>query len=233
MHKILPATAIAALLAVLLSTPAIASSTTVGVDDGISSENHAGYAVAAHGPLHEVVARWVQPTPTCGSQPTYANVQAELAKKTHIFKVGTASNCRGGNPVAYAWFYSSADQRQRLPRTVLPGDVMRVKVSWYHREVEYSISNLTRHWGLGVGMFDGYSRVATRATFGLAARSGTTGALPLTDIGTVHFLACWVQGQKITDADATAVTMSHGRVVKAEPGPIDPPGAFSVTWHHI
>ncbi len=232
MLKTLPAAASAALLAALLSTPAMAGATPAGAADGVSSANHAGYVVAGQGPLHKVTARWVQPTATCGSRPTYANVQAELAKKTHIFKIGTAVNCRGGSPVAYAWYYGSADGRSRLPRKVLPGDVMRVTVMWYHREAEFAISNLTRHWGLGVGMFDGFYQVPTRASFALAARSGTGGALPLTEVGTVKFLACWVDGVKITDAASTSVTMTRGQTVKAEPGPISPPGSFGVTWRH-
>jgi Peptidase A4 family len=230
-NKTMPTAAIAALLAVLVSTPAEAVPNGTVAADAVSSANHAGYVLAGQGPVHKVTARWVQPTPTCGRGSSYANIQAELAKKTHIFKLGTAVNCRGGDPVAYAWYYNAADRRQRVPRVVNPGDVMRVTVSWYHWEADYAISDVTRHWNLGVGMAGGYNQVPTRASFAVAARSGAEGALPLTDVGTVSFLACWVDGEKITVAESTAVTMTQGRIVKAEPGPIDA-GAFSVTWRH-
>jgi len=222
---------LSALAALLVGAPAVAA-VPPRPAAGIESANHSGYVVAGQGGLHEMTAEWVQPQAECGSDPTYANIQLELAKKTAITKIGTAVECHHGKPVAYAWYTGFDRGRYRLPDRLLAGDHITVSVSWYHDEARVSISNETRHWGAGVGMADGFVQVPTRVSLGVAARVSEHGPLPLADFGIVEFSGASVDGQPISASTATPVTMVSGRTVQAKPGPIDPPGAFGVAWRH-
>lgn len=233
MRHRLSALTLAALTTVAAVGAAVPAQAAVAGLQGLTSPNHAGYLVAGGGLTHDVVAQWVQPAASCGSGTTFADVEVVLARGMAVTKMGTSADCRKGIPVYSAWYTGfDVGHRYRVPRRVMPGDVMRVTIDWRHYEADVTIRDVTRHWSAGAGEAGGDAGLPTRVSFALAARSGADGALPLTDVGTVSFHRCSVDGELITGDTATAVTMSRDDTVRALPRAIGAAGDFSVTWQH-
>lgn len=200
--------------------------------DTVPSLNHAGYGVTADA-VHRVVAGWTQPKVTCGASTSYADFRISFAHGVHPVALGTAAECHHGVATYYAW-ESAGGRRQRLDEVVRAGDVMQASLMTTRSGISTSIDDQTQGWGEGSGSGgSGGPPQMTRATFGVFARSGSAGVLPLAHFAPAEFTKATVNKAPLAGPDARRFTMRDvAGGVKAVASQLGDGGSFDVTWRH-
>jgi hypothetical protein len=210
------------------ATPATAASSP---GQATPSLNRAGYVVRTDA-VKVVKLRWVQPAADCAKGASFANVRVGFARSRHEVAVGTSLACHGGQPSYDAWM-NFGDGPERLDETVRAGDVITATLTASKHSLSLEIDDPTSGWGEGAVTGGPRDVHMTRAFFGVTARAGDSGVLPLADFGKAVFTDATVNGQPVGDAGAQAVLMqSQAGVVKAVPGDVRNGKAFTVTWQH-
>jgi hypothetical protein len=210
------AAVVAALVVGGLAASGPATAAPAGAADNAVSPDHAGFVVTADA-VHAVRARWVQPAATCQQGASYADFRISFSTGSREVAIGSAAECNGGAPILYAWT-KFGGKRVRLDETLNSGDTMVGRLTSGPKGISVLIGDQTAGWGealagTGMGKPD-----FTDAFFGVTARTGQSGVLPLTDFGSLKLIDCRVNHQPVQDLSPQLVTMeSHSGVVKAEP----------------
>src|SRR3974390_418463 len=115
-----------------------------------SSDNWAGYA--AYGtPFRSVSGSWVQPSAQCFGRPLssteaafWVGLGGNAASSTKVEQIGTEADCDpNGKPDYYAWYELWPADGHVLELDVLPGDLIRARVTLGPNNVRVSIDDVT------------------------------------------------------------------------------------------
>jgi hypothetical protein len=163
---------------------------------------------------------------------TFASIQVGVTNRGQGIQVGTAADCKSGQPVYYAW-HSFHGHRLVIDQSVAAGDRMRIAIGYRHLHRGFNITDVTQGWAVGSESGGPTNPPMYRAAFLVTARSDGDRALPLTDFSRATFLHSRVNGQVINLQGVSYVTMeTPAGVPKAFPLPLRPHGRFAVLWQH-
>jgi hypothetical protein len=217
-----------------------------------SSLNWAGYA-ATGASFSSVSGSWRQPTASCPANKTqlaafWVGLDGYASSDPSVQQIGTDSDCvkgkgkNGGGPSYYAWFEMYPAALVILPSSsypVSPGDAITASVSvdgtgyllvlvdagrWTYASVQTpSIrpQNSSAEW------------IAEAPT---SCKGSSCKILPLADFGSLVFTGAKANGQPISSASNSRITMANksGKKVKAQTSALVSAGsAFSVSWQHV
>jgi hypothetical protein len=198
-----------------------------------TSNNWSGYAVTG-GRFTSVSASWVQPSGSCTSQTTYASfwIGIDGDGSNSVEQTGSEVDCRGGQPVYYAWYEMYPQYPVNFQKTVRPGDVFTSSITTNGKgSFTMTISDTTQHWSKTVTKKYKPAQLYSAEVIAEAPSSGS-GVLPLTNFGTMQFSASDANGSSMAGQNPDEITMQSGSTVKAQPSAMDGSGDFTDTWHH-
>jgi hypothetical protein len=202
--------------------------------EAAKSQNWSGYA--AHGNSYKnISASWVEPTGHCTSRRTFSSFWVGLDgfTSTTVEQTGSEADCAGGQARYFGWYEMFPALPVNFSNPVRPGDHFTGSVT-FTGSGHYTLvlKDITRGWSHTVhktltGAANASAEVIAEAP------SSSTGILPLTNFGTVHFSNATVDGAAIGKASPTKIIMVNpsGRAedsVSALAGGT----AFSATWLH-
>jgi hypothetical protein len=205
-------------------------------DTTVYSTNWAGYAASGSaGDFSNVSANWHQPAVTCAAGETSYSaywVGLDGYNSKTVEQIGTASDCKNGNPKYYAWYEMYPKFGAICSLEVSPGDAIAASVSYDRGSGQITAK-----------LVDGSdSCTATAKTTGSMARSsaeviieapssnhGPGSTLGLADFGTVTFTGSTVDGAKLAKSSPDEIIMGTKDSVNAQPSSLRK-GRFSVTW---
>lgn len=198
-----------------------------------ASVNWSGYSVTG-GPFSSVSAAWTQPTVDCSARETsYASfwVGIDGDGSDTVEQIGTATDCRRGDPTYYAWYEMYPKFPVTLAMSVSPGDVVEASVTTGARGTfVLSLRNATTDTSFTTTQRMRRARMVSAEVIA-EAPSGPRGVLPLANFGTVTFASSTVDGIRIGDFSPEKIVMvDDAGLVKAQPADLTAGTDFSVTW---
>jgi hypothetical protein len=200
----------------------------------VESQNWSGYA--AHGKTYRSVsASWVQPTGHCTSSRTFSSFWVGLdgfGSKT-VEQTGSEADCAGGHAQYFAWYEMFPAFPVNFANPVRPGDHFTGSVTVTGGgHYTLVLKDTTRGWSHTI------RKTLTSANNASAeviaeAPSSSSGILPLTNFGTVHFSNAAVDGAAISKSHAVKITMTNGSGrAKDSVSALSGGKSFSVKWLH-
>jgi hypothetical protein len=198
------------------------------------SLNWSGYA--AHGKTYKKIsASWVQPTAHCTSQNTFSSFWVGLDgfNSQTVEQTGTEADCIGGHARYFGWFEMFPAFPVNFSNTVRPADHFTASVT-FNGSGHYTLvlKNITRGWSHTVHKTLNSGKNSSAEVIA-EAPSSSSGVLPLTNFGTVHFSNAKVNGSAIGSFSPTKIIMvnNSGRA-KDSVSALSGGTAFSATWLH-
>jgi hypothetical protein len=217
----------------------------------VSSTNWAGYAVT--GPTNSVSfvsGSWVQPAVTCTGASRYAAfwVGIDGYNSRTVEQTGTESDCIGGVAYYSAWYEFFPAYPVTVSTVVHPGDTFKASVTYVSATIGFRISITDVTTGKTVTHAKTVPTAARSSAEWIAEAPYSSGVLPLTHFGTVHFgtdATGVVHTNEATISGTTAVigafpaanvhriNMATSVHTKAATSVLTPDGtSFNVTWKH-
>lgn len=251
MVLVFPATA-AATLGV---TPAAAPSNALFLSgphaSPVSSTNWAGYAVTgANGSVSFVSGSWIQPTVKCTAASRYAAfwVGIDGYNSRTVEQTGTESDCIGGVAYYSAWYEFYPAYPVTVSMVIHPGDTMKASVTYVSSTVGFRVSITDVTTAVTVTHAKTVPTAKRSSAEWIAEAPYSSGVLPLTNFGTVHFGTDATGVAHTNEATVSGTTAAIGgflapsihRInmatsvhVKAATSVLTPDGtSFNVTWKH-
>jgi hypothetical protein len=219
----------------------------VFLKNGVSS-NWAGYAAVTNlssprsGAVTDVQGSWTVPAVDCSSgKDTYSSywVGIDGYASTSVEQVGTAAECRSGQPRYYAWYEMYPQSPTNLRLQIKPGDLMFGEIKYAGRGMFLmTIADKTTGQNYTTMQF-GPRAKRTSAEWIAEAPVSQSGVLPLADFGTAKFQDSQATINGVTGAiddshwqsDIIAMKDKTG-LTKAITSPLSGGSAFTVTWQH-
>jgi Peptidase A4 family len=202
--------------------------------NAVQSQNWSGFA--AHGKTYrKISASWVQPTAHCTSNRTFSSFWVGLdgfSSKT-VEQTGTEADCVNGHARYFGWYEMFPAFPVNFSNTVRPGDHFTGSVTFNGSgHFTLVLKNTTRGWSHTVHKTrTGAQRSSAEVI--AEAPSSSSGILPLTNFGTVHFSNAKVNGSAIGSFNPTKIIMVNGSGrAKDSVSALSGGTAFSVTWLH-
>ncbi|MFD7901840.1 G1 family glutamic endopeptidase [Kitasatospora sp. NPDC059747] len=198
-----------------------------------TSSNWAGYA-ATGGKFTSVSASWVQPSVSCSGSDTWSSfwVGIDGDGSNSVEQLGTEADCSGGSPVYSSWYEMYPAYPVNFSNSVRPGDRFTASVTTNGSgSFTLTLSDTTQGWKRSVNKTLRSAALASAEVIA-EAPSSSTGVLPLSNFGTVGFSGATANGQSLSAAGASSITMASGSTTKATTSGLSGGGAFSVTWKH-
>ena len=200
----------------------------------VESQNWSGYA--AHGKTYKKIsARWAEPPGHCTSSRTFSSFWVGLDGYTSrtVEQTGSEVDCSGGSPRYFGWYEMFPAFPVNFPNTVHPGDHFTGSVT-FTGSGHYTLvlKDTTSGWSHTIHQT---SAQATNASAEVIAEapSSSSGILPLTNFGTVHFSSALVDGAAISKANGVKITMVNGSGrAKDSVSALSGGENFSVKWLH-
>src|SRR5215470_17065881 len=173
-----------------------------------ASQNWSGYA--AHAKTYKKIsASWVEPTAHCTGSRTFASFWVGLDgynSKT-VEQTGSEVDCSAGHAKYYAWYEMFPAFPVNFSNPVRPGDHFTGSVT-FTGSGHYTLvlKDTTRGWSHTVHKtLRGAANSSTEVI--AEAPSSSSGILPLTNFGTVHFSQAAVNGAAMGSANPTKIIM--------------------------
>jgi hypothetical protein len=194
----------------------------------LESQNWSGYA--ARGKAHKKIsASWVEPTGHCGSSRTWSSFWVGLDGfgSNTVEQTGSEVDCAGGHAKYYSWYEMYPAFPVNFANPVSPGDHFTGSVTFTG-----VLKDTTKGWSNTIKQT---LAGATRASAEVIAEapSSSSGILPLTNFGTVHFTNSQVDGTAIGQASGAKITMVNGSGrAKDSVSALTSNKNFSVKWLH-
>jgi hypothetical protein len=214
-------------------TPSPSPTTGTGVT-AVTSQNWSGYAATgAPGTFTSVAAGWTIPAVTCTGTNTFSSFWVGLDGDgtNTVEQTGTEADCDGSTPAYSGWFEMFPNAPVFYDKPVKPGDIMMASVTAQGGGAfMLTLFDMTQNWS------EITERTSATATLGsaeiIAEAPSDSQVLPLTNFGTVNFVAAAMNNVAIGTTPIDAIAMeSLGGVIEAAPSPISGGiGNFSVTW---
>jgi Peptidase A4 family len=221
-------------LLLLVSPPVAAEASPGPVSPTVASRNWAGYASAGSaGSFSSISARWTQPRVACPKrESSYAAFWVGLdgyGSKT-VEQIGTASECRSGKPVSYAWYEIYPKHGQRCSITIDPGDRIDASVLDRSGRFELRLSDGSRICRVSARAGHRYERSSAEVIVEApSSNHGPKGTLDLANFGSVSFTRARANGDPLAKIGPDRVVMRSPNEVKARPGRLRK-ARFSVAW---
>jgi hypothetical protein len=196
-----------------------------------TSENWSGYAVHS-GTYTSVSASWTEPTANCSKGNGYAAFWIGLDgySSQTVEQTGTDSDCHGGKPHYYGWWEMYPAFSVNLSKTVKPGNRLSASVSYDGSgRFTLKLTDSTEGW-TATETKTLKSAKRSSAEVIIEAPSSTSGELPLSDFGTVHFTASTVDGHGIGGLHPTKITMVYKGRQLDKVTALSGGTSFSGTW---
>jgi peptidase A4-like protein len=196
------------------------------------STNWSGYA--AHGKTYKKIsATWVEPTGHCTSSRTFSSFWVGLDgfSSQTVEQTGTEVDCVSGHARYFGWFEMFPAFPVNFSNAVSPGDHFSGSVT-FNGSGHYTLvlKDTTKGWSHTVHKTLNSAQNSSAEVIA-EAPSSSTGVLPLTNFGTVHFSNSKVNGSAIGGFNPTKITMVNGSgVAKDSVSALSGGTAFSVKW---
>jgi peptidase A4-like protein len=198
------------------------------------STNWSGYA--AHGKTYnKISATWVEPTGHCTSSRTFSSFWVGLDgfNSGTVEQTGTEVDCVSGHARYFGWYEMFPAFPVNFSNAVSPGDHFSGSVTFNGSgHFTLVLKDTTKGWSHTVHKTLNSAKRSSAEVIA-EAPSSSSGVLPLTDFGTVHFGNSKVNGSAIGGFNPTKIVMvnSSGRA-KDSVSALSGGTAFSVTWLH-
>ncbi|HEV3294268.1 MAG TPA: G1 family glutamic endopeptidase [Streptosporangiaceae bacterium] len=200
----------------------------------VESQNWSGYA--AHGKTYKSVsASWVQPTGHCTSSRTFSSFWVGLdgfGSKT-VEQTGSEADCAGGHARYFAWYEMFPAFPVNFANPVRPGDHFTGSVTFTGGgHYTLVLKDISRGWSHTIHKTLASGKNASAEVIA-EAPSSSSGILPLTNFGTVHFSNASVDGAAISKSHPVKITMANGSGrAKDSVSALSGGKSFSVKWLH-
>lgn len=200
----------------------------------VSSQNWSGYA--AHGKTYKKIsASWVEPTGHCTSSRTFSSFWVGLDgfSDQTVEQTGSEVDCAGGHAQYFGWYEMFPAFPVNFTNPVQPGDHFTGSVTFTGGgHYTLVLKDTTQGWSHTVHKTLNGAKNASAEVIA-EAPSSSTGILPLTNFGTVHFSNAAVNGAAMGSASPTEIIMVNGaNRAKDSVSALSGGTAFSVKWLH-
>ena len=198
------------------------------------STNWSGYAAHSH-TYNKVSANWVEPTGHCTSSRTFSSFWVGLDgfNSNTVEQTGSEVDCSGGNARYFAWYEMFPAFPVNFTNPVRPGDHFTGSVT-FTGSGHYTLvlKDTTQGWSHTVHKTLNSGQNSSAEVIA-EAPSSSSGVLPLTNFGTVHFSNAKVNGAAMGNASPTKITMVNGSGrTKDSVSALAGGTAFSAKWLH-
>jgi Peptidase A4 family len=200
----------------------------------LESQNWSGYA--AHGKTYKKIsASWVEPTGHCTSSRTFSSFWVGLdgfGSQT-VEQTGSEVDCAGGKPKYYSWYEMFPAFPVNFSNPVSPGDHFTGSVTFTGSgHFTLVLKDTTKGWSHTIKKTLASAKRASAEVIA-EAPSSSSGILPLTNFGTMHFSNALVNGTAIGQAGGAKIIMVNGSGrAKDSVSALTSSKNFSVTWLH-
>lgn len=200
----------------------------------VASTNWAGYAATgSSGAFSSVSASWAQPDVKCSNGETsYAAFWVGLDGygSGTVEQIGTASECRSGKPVYYAWYEVYPKQAGRCSISINAGDPIDASVEYRSGSFRLALSNGSATCRAGAKASHRFERSSAEVIVEApSSNHGPKGTLDLANFGSVSFSGATANGDPLAKADPDKIVMRSADTVKARPSKLSK-ARFSVDW---
>ena len=200
----------------------------------VSSQNWSGYA--AHSKTYKKIsASWVEPTGHCTSSRTFSSFWVGLdgfGSRT-VEQTGSEVDCIGGHAQYFGWYEMFPAFPVNFANAVRPGDHFTGSVT-FTGSGHYTLvlKDTTQGWSHTIHKTLASAKNASAEVIA-EAPSSSSGILPLTNFGTVHFSNASVDGASMSAAHGVKITMVNGSGrAKDSVSALSSGKNFSVKWLH-
>ena len=198
------------------------------------STNWSGYA--ARGKTYKKIsASWVEPTGHCGSSRRWSSFWVGLDGfgSNTVEQTGSEVDCVSGHAKYYSWYEMFPAFPVNFSSPVSPGDHFTGSVTFTGSgHFTLVLKDTTKGWSHTIKKtLASAKRVSAEVI--AEAPSSSTGILPLTNFGTMHFTNALVNGTAIGQAGGAKITMVNGSGrAKDSVSALTSSKNFSVKWLH-
>src|SRR6516164_7808719 len=199
-----------------------------------ASQNWTGYA--AHAKTYKKIsASWVEPTAHCTGSPTFSSFWVGLDgfNSQSVEQTGSEVDCRSGGAKYYAWYEMFPAFPVNFSSPVHPGDHFTGSVTFTGTgHYTLVLKDTTKGWSHTIKKtLASAKRVSAEVI--AEAPSSSSGILPLTNFGTMHFSNSLVDGTAIGQAGGAKIIMVNGNGrAKDSVSALTSSKNFSVKWLH-
>jgi len=198
------------------------------------STNWSGYA--ARGKTYKKIsASWVEPTGHCGSSRTWSSFWVGLDGfgSNTVEQTGSEVDCVSGHAKYYSWYEMFPAFPVNFSNPVSPGDHFTGSVTFTGSgHFTLVLKDTTKGWSHTIKKTLGSAQRASAEVIA-EAPSSSSGVLPLTNFGTMHFTNSLVDGTAIGSAGGVKITMVNGSGrAKDSVSALTSSKNFSVKWLH-
>jgi hypothetical protein len=198
------------------------------------SQNWSGYAAHAKA-YNKISASWVEPTAHCASSRTFSSFWVGLDGfgSNSVEQTGSEVDCAGGKPKYYSWYEMFPAFPVNFSNPVSPGDHFTGSVTFTGSgHFTLVLKDTTKGWSHTIKKTLASAKRASAEVIA-EAPSSSSGILPLTNFGTVHFSNALVDGTAIGSAGGVKITMVNGSGrAKDSVSALTSSKNFSVKWLH-
>ena len=198
------------------------------------STNWSGYA--AHGKTYKKIsASWVEPTGHCGTGRTWSSFWVGLDGfgSNTVEQTGSEVDCVSGHAKYYSWYEMFPAFPVNFSSPVSPGDHFTGSVTFTGSgHFTLVLKDTTKGWSHTIKKTLASAQRASAEVIA-EAPSSSSGVLPLTNFGTMHFTNSLVDGTAIGSAGGVKITMVNGNGrAKDSVSALTSSKNFSVKWLH-
>jgi len=198
------------------------------------STNWSGYA--SHGKTYKKIsANWIEPTGHCGSSRTWSSFWVGLDGfgSNTVEQTGSEVDCVSGHAKYYSWYEMFPAFPVNFSNPVSPGDHFTGSVTFTGSgHFTLVLKDTTKGWSHTIKKTLGSAQRASAEVIA-EAPSSSSGVLPLTNFGTMHFTNSLVDGTAIGSAGGVKITMVNGSGrAKDSVSALTSSKNFSVKWLH-
>jgi hypothetical protein len=200
----------------------------------VASQNWSGYA--AHGKTYKKIsANWVEPTGHCTSSRTFSSFWVGLdgfGSRT-VEQTGSEVDCSGGHAQYFGWYEMFPAFPGNFSNPVRPGDHFTGSVTFTGGgHYTLVLKDTTQGWSHTIKKTLASAKNSSAEVIA-EAPSSSSGILPLTNFGTVHFSNALVDGAAMSSAHGVKITMVNGSGrAKDSVSALSGGENFSVKWLH-
>ena len=200
----------------------------------LESQNWSGYAAGGK-TYKKISANWVEPTGHCTSTRTWSSFWVGLdgyGSKT-VEQTGSEVDCVSGHAKYYSWYEMYPAFPVNFASPVSAGDHFTGSVTFTGSgHFTLVLKDTTKGWSHTIKKTLANAKRASAEVIA-EAPSTSSGILPLTNFGTMHFTSALANGTPIGSAGGTKITMVNGGGrAKDSVSALTSSKNFSVKWLH-